>query len=200
MIEFQRATVAVLLTGVAFFSAGAAEPPPSKELETLWADLCTKDAAKAERTVAGLADRPAQVVPFLRHRLQPVPAADSRRVAQWLADLDGEEFAVREAAAKELEAMGEVAEPFLQRARRGKPSAEVRHRIDGLMDTVKQHRLFPPPDRLRAARAVEVLERINNCAARRALAVLAGGAPDAALTIEAKSALERLTQGAAETP
>jgi hypothetical protein len=64
------------------------------------------------------------------------------------------------------------------------------------LDKVKGERLAPSPDRLRAVRAVEVLERIDDCAARRLLTALAAGAPEAQLTVEAKSALERLTQGA----
>jgi hypothetical protein len=41
-----------------------------------------------------------------------------------------------------------------------------------------------------------VLERIDDCAARRLLANLAAGAPEAQLTVEAKSALDRLNPSA----
>jgi hypothetical protein len=47
---------------------------------------------------------------------------------------------------------------------------------------------------LRQARAIEVLEHIAIPGARRLLQKLAGGAPDAHLTRQAKAALERLSQ------
>jgi hypothetical protein len=185
--------VAALLIGEVFWIACAAEPPPARELETLWADLSTKDPEKAEWAIASLVARPAQAVCFLGRRLRPVAAADARRVTQWLGDLDSEEFAEREAATRELAALGEVVEPCLEQALRSRPSAEVRQRIHGLLDKVKQDRLFPPPDQLRAARAVEVLERTGDDAVVRVLTTLAEGAPEASLTIAARSALERLS-------
>jgi hypothetical protein len=161
-----RAAVIVLL-------AAAGETPG--ESEQLWADLGTTDPLKAEQAVAGLVARPAEAVPFLERRLRSVPAADARRVAGWLADLDSGEFADREEAARRLGQLGEVAVPFLERALRDRPSAEVRRRIRGLLEAVKADRLSPPADRLREARAVEVLERIGDRAARRHLATLAAG-------------------------
>jgi hypothetical protein len=200
MSKPRHATAAVLLTGVAFLGGGAADPGVPQELEALWADLATKDPVKADQAIARLTANPAQTVPFLEQRLRPVAAPEPCRVARWLADLDSDEFAVREEAARQLEQMGEVAESFLKQALRGEPSTEVRRRIRGLLETLKGDRLFPPGERLRAARAVEVLERVGNRAARRHLATLAAGAAEAALTVEAKSALERLSRSAPEMP
>jgi hypothetical protein len=45
---------------------------------------------------------------------------------------------------------------------------------------------------LRPTRAVELLERLGTPEARQALAALAGGAPEAPLTLQAKAALRRL--------
>jgi hypothetical protein len=53
---------------------------------------------------------------------------------------------------------------------------------------------------LRQLRAIEVLERAGTAQAKKILSKLAGGAPDARLTREAKAALERLTRKAATTP
>jgi hypothetical protein len=187
---------AVLLTALAGSGARAADPPAPDEWQQVWADLGTKDPVQADRAMTRLVDRPEQAVPFLRQRLRPAPAADPRRLADWLAALDSEEFAVREEATQELEKLAEVIEDPLKKALRQTRSAEVRRRIEGVLGKVKGERLSPPPDRLRAARAVEVLERIDDCAARRLLANLAAGAPEAQLTVEAKSALERLIQSA----
>jgi hypothetical protein len=54
--------------------------------------------------------------------------------------------------------------------------------------------LAPSPDQRRALRALGVLERAGNPEARKLLQALAGGAPEAALTVQAKAALDRLAK------
>ena len=51
-----------------------------------------------------------------------------------------------------------------------------------------------PAERLRMLRALEVLEKIGSEAAKKHLTSLAGGAPDAWLTCEAKACLHRLAR------
>ena len=50
---------------------------------------------------------------------------------------------------------------------------------------------FPTGERLRQQRSLELLERLGTPAARRLLADLAAGAPEASLTLEARAALRR---------
>jgi WD40 repeat protein len=157
-------------------------------LEGLWADLAG-DARRAYRAVHGLAAAPAPAVAYLRDRLRPVPEIEPRRVQRLLADLDSNEFAVREAAEKGLAALGERIEPALRQALEEAPSAEVRKRLEALLTAPKA---VPPPETLRSLRAVWVLERVGTPEARRLLEVLARGAPAARLTVEAKAALARL--------
>jgi hypothetical protein len=114
--------------------------------------------------------------------------------------LDSKRFAVREKATRELEQLGGVIEADLKDTLRRRPSAEARRRIERLLEKMRRERLFPQAEQLRAARAVEVLERIGDAGARRLLATLAGGAPAAPLTVEAKTALERLSQGTPRMP
>jgi hypothetical protein len=187
-------TVAVVLTGVACPGASAAAPPASKELDRLWADLGADDPVKVDQAMTTLVARPAQTLAFLRQRLRPAATADPRRLAEWLSALDSNKFAVREKATQELEKLREVIEPDLNKALGRGPSAEARRRIEGLLEKEKGDRLFPPAERVRSVRAIEVLERIGDGEARRLLATLAGGAPNASLTLEARTALERLTQ------
>jgi hypothetical protein len=71
----------------------------------------------------------------------------------------------------------------------GKPSAEVRKRVEELLAGVRQVR---SPEVLRRLRAVQVLERIGAPEARRLLEALAGGAPAARETRAAKASLARL--------
>jgi WD40 repeat protein len=161
----------------------------ARGLEGLWADLAGDDAARAYRAVNGLAAAPAPAVAYLRDRLRPVPEVEPRRVRRLLADLDSNEFAAREAAARELAALGERVEPALRRALKESPSAEVRRRLGDLLTAPKGP---PPPNTLRALRAVWVLERVGTPEARKVLEELAQGAPAARQTAEAKAALARL--------
>jgi hypothetical protein len=49
------------------------------------------------------------------------------------------------------------------------------------------------PERLRAVRAIEVLERMGTSRSREVLETLASGIPEARVTFEAKAALRRLS-------
>jgi hypothetical protein len=75
----------------------------------------------------------------------------------------------------------------LRQALRGKPSAELRRRVGDLL----QRLVTASPQRLRALRSLELLEGMNTAESRLLLQSLAGGAPDAWLTREAKAALDR---------
>jgi hypothetical protein len=100
--------------------------------------------------------------------------------------LDSDTFAEREAAARELKALGEAAEPALRKALEGGLSAEARRRAREVLDAVGG------PERLRGLRALEVLERIGDADARDLLRRLAAGAPGTPLTQEASRSLQRL--------
>jgi HEAT repeat protein len=115
-------------------------------------------------------------------------------LAGLLAELDDERFKVRERATRALEKLAETAEPPLKKALAGDPSPEARRRIEGVLDKLKKDRLNPPADRTRLVRAVEVLELIGSAEARQVLNALARGAPEAQITLEAKTALERLSR------
>jgi hypothetical protein len=156
-------------------------------LDGLWADLAGADAARAYRATGALAASPGEAVPFLRERLRPAALPEARRLAKLIADLDSDQFAVRDKAAGELEKLGELAAPALKEALKGRRSSEARRRLELLL-AVRP----PAGDRLRELRALEVLERAGTAGAREVLRDLAGGAPEARLTQEAKASLERL--------
>jgi RNA polymerase sigma factor (sigma-70 family) len=123
-----------------------------------------------------------------------VPILDAHRLAGWLADLESDQYTTRQQATEELEKLGEAVELALRSALENRPPLESRCRIRWLLDRLRAERLSPPPERLRTMRAVEVLERIGTSQARQLLDLLARGAPDVALTIEAKCALDRLSR------
>ncbi len=162
----------------------------SKErLEQMWTDLADDNGERVHRAVWSLtASR--QLVPWLRERLKPIAPLDARRVGQSIVDLDSDTFAVREKATRELEEMGEAAEPALRKALADKPTLEVRRRIEPM---VKDLERWPAtsPSTLRAWRALEVLEHLGTPEAQRLLQELAGGTPEARLTREATASLKR---------
>jgi hypothetical protein len=123
---------------------------------------------------------------------------DDRQVAKWLADLDSDEFAVRDKAAKELDRLVELVEPALRKALDGRPSAEVRRQVRRLLDRLQGR--VATPQVLRGLRAFEVLEGIGTDEARRLLEALAKKAPAPRLVQQARAALDRLAKRDADEP
>ncbi|MBI1914566.1 MAG: hypothetical protein HYS12_07485 [Planctomycetes bacterium] len=182
----------VLFWGLAGPTGDGKQPAPGeKELQSLWADLAGEDAAKAYRAIWALVASPQQAVPFLRKHLKPAVPADAQKLKQLLADLDSPRFSVREKAIQELAKLGDLAEPGLRRVLEGKPSLEVRQRVERLLEQLQGP--VVTPDRLREIRAVEALEHMGTAEARRLLKELAAGAAGARLTREATAADARLS-------
>jgi RNA polymerase sigma factor (sigma-70 family) len=159
------------------------------EVRSAWEDLAG-EAGKAYHAIGALAAAPEQAVPFLAERLKPAVAPDLKRVEGLLAQLDSKRFADREAATRELENLGGLAEPAARRALADKPQLEVKRRLEALLE--KMDAVAPSPGEVRAVRAVEALEHAGTPAARRLLADLAAGVPEARQTREARAALGRL--------
>ncbi len=166
-----------------------------QELERLWTELGDPEAGKGYRAGWALAAVPARSVPFLAERLGPVPLVGAKRLAQLVADLDSARYATRQQAERELQRLGDLAEPALRRALEANPSLEMKRRIEALLERAEGPVSAPEP--LRTLRAVEVLERIGSAEARRVLQRLAEGEPEALLTREARGALQRLERRAA---
>jgi RNA polymerase sigma factor (sigma-70 family) len=157
----------------------------ARPLEAVWADLVGQDAARAYDALCTLAAAPRQSVPLLRQRLRPVPVTDPARLARLLAELGSDRFATRRRAMRELEQVGESAEPVLKKALGEKLSLETRRRVEQILERLT-------PKRLIALRALEVLEHAGTAEARELLGQLSWGLPEAPLTREAKAVLRRL--------
>jgi hypothetical protein len=177
--------------------APAANDRSAEELDRCWADLASEDAARADESIGELAASPGQAVVLLKARLQPAQAAAAERVRRLIADLDSEEFAVRETASRELGQLGDQAGPALRRALAANPSVELRRRLEPLLESLHTLR---SPEAMRQVRAVQVLEFVSTPEARQVLEVLAKGAPGARLTNEATASLERLAKRRATAP
>jgi WD40 repeat protein len=160
----------------------------TKELEDQWQALGRDDATGAYRALWALRSVPRQALPLLKRDLRPASAADLKRITRLVAELDSDDFAVRERATAELEKLGGAAEAALSEALEGGPSAEVRMRVQQLLEKASR----PVGARLRALRMLELLERIGTPEARELLKTLADNESDVWLARQAKAAEVRL--------
>jgi outer membrane protein assembly factor BamB len=165
-----------------------------EELASLWKDLGDVDAPKAYQSVRRLA-RSAAAVKFLGTQVQPLAAPDEKQVAKLIADLDSDDFDVREKATKELGRLGDQVARACRKALADRPSPEMRRRLQELLDKQDSEVHQPSAERVRLSRALEALELVGTDDARAQLAALAKGVPGAWLTEEAKAGRERLDRG-----
>jgi RNA polymerase sigma factor (sigma-70 family) len=182
----------ILVWDVADVLERKGEPPAelaARQLESFWSDLAGDDAIKAYRAIQELASAPGQTVPFLKEHLRPVSKVEPKQIAALLAELDSNDFQVRDRATAALEKLAEPAEPALRKALEGGLSPESRRRVEGVLEKLRAP--LPGPERLREMRALEVLEQVAGMEARKLLAELAQGAPEARLTRDARAALDR---------
>lgn len=161
-----------------------------ERLGELWQTLAGDDAAAAYRAIWSLVDAPAQTVAWMREQMPPVAPVEQRELMRRIAELDSDEFTVRSKASEELERLGELAESALRDALAAKPTLERRRRCEDLLAKLA----VLSSRRLRAVRAVEALEQIGTAEARTLLEKWSQGAPQARLTQEAKVALQRFSQ------
>jgi hypothetical protein len=189
------ADTTVLVWGAPAWEATATKRPElhKDELEKLWLQLArSDDIAKVYENIAAGVAAPGQIVPFLKNRL--AEGKKAKATADLVAELDDKLFAVRQRAFDELEARGEVARPDIVKAIDGKPSLEMRKRLDDLLLAIDQRKGRPSPDELRQIRAVQMLEWIGSADARKLLKDLSAGSQALWQTQEAKAALERLAK------
>jgi RNA polymerase sigma factor (sigma-70 family) len=168
----------------------AAKELDAGELERLWADLGSDDAANASAAAWTLKSSPKWVPAFLKGRLAPVPRVTAERLHQLILDLDDSAFAKRQAASQELSRLGTDTHGELRKALEGKLSLELRRRIEALLSGPT--RFAPALTQLQRIRAIGVLEAVGGQESIALLRNVAQGAPAAPETQEAKSALDRI--------
>jgi dipeptidyl aminopeptidase/acylaminoacyl peptidase len=152
-----------------------------------WEALADTSAVKGYETMRDMAAHPSQAVELLRAKLKPIEAVDASRLDALFAKLGGDEFQGREEASRALVELGEPAGPRLEAAARKSSDPEVKRRAADALEKIDA-------GRLRAERAVEVLERMGDAAAQKLLHELVGGLPGAARTTDAAEALARLAK------
>jgi WD40 repeat protein len=152
--------------------------------------LGATDPASAQRGMELLYRSPAETPKQCSDRIAVPAAAVMGRIDKLIANLDDEEFSVRSAAVKELDAIGGEASSYLRTAIEKSPSAEVRKLAGEVLTRIETSP--PKADDLRALRAIEVLESLATTEAKAVLTKWASGPNGHRLTAEANAALTRL--------
>ncbi|MBI3762396.1 MAG: hypothetical protein HY260_11120, partial [Chloroflexi bacterium] len=107
-----------------------------------------------------------------------------------IADLDSDQFKVREAATKRLIELDDLALAAIRAAVAAKPSLEMQRRLEKILTDYSG--LVKTAEGRRQHRAVRVLGMLASTDAREVLALLAKGAQSARTTQEAQATLQRL--------
>jgi RNA polymerase sigma factor (sigma-70 family) len=166
------------------------------DLAAHWTDLGSGDGERADRSIRTLAARQAESVPYLKTKLRPTAAVDPKLLTRLIADLESGQFAVRQKAHQELDALDTQVGPALRKAQGASPALEMKRRLEAIL--AKLRGPLAAPDILRSYRAVEVLESIGNADSKGVLHDLAKGAPESRQTQEAQAALRRLERSAGQ--
>jgi hypothetical protein len=103
--------------------------------------------------------------------------ADASQFQKLIQQLDSDGFTDREAAAKELDRLDQLALPHLNKALEGKPSLEVRRRLESLIATIQQR--DPVYRRGLCEALIQQLDCYRNDQAGRAAQELRAFGPDA---------------------
>jgi hypothetical protein len=170
-----------------------AGPLSDASLAALWEVLRGDDPLDVFGCTQALAAAPDQALPFLRKQLAPAPKGDAERIDKLILEVQKGEYNARKKAVVELRKIGPAAGPALQQSQQ-----------KGGYDPMLQRLMFefsnmaPSPEQMRGVRALAVLERIGDAESRKFLEELAGGAPGAPLTTEAKAVLDRLGEAKPE--
>jgi hypothetical protein len=164
-----------------------------RQLEKLWDDLRSRDVTAAGPAARALVAGRKQALPFLVERLKEKPARlDAGRILRLIDDLDNDEFQVREKAFRDLERLGDVAVPLLEKAVKKTTSAEVRTRIEILLKKQNLEEWALPSEQLRILRVIRILEWSGTADARQTLEQLAKDPAAADLEKDVRSSLARL--------
>src|SRR5271165_4253549 len=151
-----------------------AKPLSRRKMEMLWDELTSRDVMAAAPAVRAFVAGRKQALPFLVECLKAKPARpDANQIRRLIGELDHDEFEVREKAFRDLERMGDLAVPFLQKVPKGAASVEVRTRIVTLLKKQNPEEWPFTSEQLRILRVIRILEWTGTKEARKALEHLA---------------------------
>lgn len=166
-VEFGRDGRALLAggNGVGYLWDTLPRVMPEKKPAELWKDLSGTDPMTADRAFWALAGLPDEAVKLLSKNVEPKGEVDAERVAKLIPKLGDPEFTVREAAETELTKIGIGSKPQLKKALTASDSAEMRERLNRLLDRFVDN----DATRQRYQRFAGLLAQINTAASRKLL-------------------------------
>jgi WD40 repeat protein len=165
-------------------------PPLPFRPTRCWKALAGNEPAQVSRAVREMTVHPSEAIVHLSKELRPIRSLTERQGQRLLEGLASDSFEARSRAYDALVEHGDQAIPFIRTALKLSPTPDLKRQLDNLLLDLAP--LSVHPLRLRAVRAVEVLERIGTVEAEKLLESLARGHPGAVLTDEAQRALRRL--------
>jgi WD40 repeat protein len=186
------------VSGLLPASKPAEEKLSREQLARFWDDLLGTDAVRAYAAITELARHPGQTEGLFNGKLTAYTVMNPERLARLIPQLDSDDFKTRENASKELANLGRLAEGALSRALDREPSAELKNRIQDLLDKLDSKE--DNPEQWRLLRAIEVLERLGTPEARRLLRKLDKEASDPNAAREAQASMERLGEKGKDAP
>src|SRR5262249_48597802 len=141
--------------------------------------------------IAALAAKPEELLIMVREKMKPAagPDFDPADLTKLVAQLGDSSFAARERSSAALARHGREVLPMLQDELTRATGAEQRRRLQAAIDAISRSPV--PSSRLREVRVLALLEQMRNDEAKAELKRLASGHASAALTIEAKAAVQR---------
>ncbi len=162
----------------------------SVSLESAWTNLAAREAGESFKSEGRFLAAPADTIKLFAEKIKPVEAIDPQRIQRLLADLDSNEFDVRESASKALEGLDHQAIPYLEATLKSAKSTEVRRQVKWILE--QKQKAAITSEQLRQIRGVMILELIRDSESKNLLKRWAGGPVGALLTMEASAALKRL--------
>jgi WD40 repeat protein len=172
-----------------------------EESRTLWTNLASADAALANDAIRAFTSAGPNRVPFLKEQMHKALADTTpltpREVVLWIGNLNNDDPAVRKKALADLEQQGEAVIPVLQQTLMQKPSREIAHQVELLLQLLPKVSSFPSMkplsgENLQLLRALEVLENIGTPESHAVVEMLGQRAPELRLAQEAQAASQRL--------
>jgi len=175
---------------------------PKEKLETLdpagqtnlLSQLSAEDPAIAYAAIGTLIAAPKVAVELMSNRLQGKKAdAGVEEIRRLIQQLDDDDFRTREKAHQRLLQLRTEAEALLREALVSSPSAEVRHRVEKILQKpIGNNSPLSEPERRWLSRAVLALEQIGTAEAQQQLTTIAAGPASEEHVVQAASALKRL--------
>src|SRR5262249_3132068 len=126
--------------------------PTADELDVLWKQLASEDAAVAYRAQWQLVAVPAKAIGLLKKNLRAQETPTREPIPKPISDLAPKTLKAREAASATLAKLGAPAEDALRKALAANPPLEVRKRLEVLL--AELHRRPITPQEIQDRRAI----------------------------------------------